>query len=791
MTEKPALNLTIPTIGEHVSEINSGVASPNTLNSFYGLETYSSKGTASSSPVSDIPQNSIIPEVAVTIPITDTKVPVFTIRVLFITTLLIAFNSYSSQFYLFRLNRAMINAISFIILSYPLGLLMEYLPKGILNPGKFNYKEHGLITVSTLAAYNIDGISLLTLQRLYYGNQNTFQNIDSGIKIGDCTSILFLLSLQTIGVAIAGFFTKFLVMPAELWYPENLVPINFINTFHSIHDRGISKLRMKAFLLVFGVGFVYEFFPHMFAPLLQSVSILCLAHGGASGALNPVKTGAHLQLNPIGQLGSISGGGIFSLAFDWTPISSLQPLVTPVWSQLNVLFANYLFSWVITPIVFYSNFMNAKNFKIYSAGTFYENGTFYNIKKYLVNDSLPLDKNVPTMWISPHWALCYGCAFAAFTSTVSYYLINYSKKSFQIFNSSRKEMAEKDVHTRLMQSYKSVPCIWYVFILAIASILLFVVTQESTEGFQMQGQFWVIPLATILSTIFILPIGILRAISNQSIDLGTISELIMGYLMPGYPLANATFKVICTSILNQGLVYLVHLKFGTYMKIPPRVIFFMQFYGIIAGSTMNYLNFDYATRRNDLVWKATHFNSTSTQWSARLPEILNSDSEIFGAISPQRFFNDPNTNYSFLFWFFLAGLLLPIITFMLAKALPRAGFHYINWPIIFQSVGLVVSGHANAIFITTLITIGTQYYLRKHYRGWYDKYNYIVAAGLDCAATLVPIIVFVIYRILPRTPQNGHRSIIPHYALNPDPSQFGMDYCGAIRVFNFTRVIYH
>lgn len=282
MTEKPALNLTIPTIGEHVSEINSGVASPNTLNSFYGLETYSSKGTASSSPVSDIPQNSIIPEVAVTIPITDTKVPVFTIRVLFITTLLIAFNSYSSQFYLFRLNRAMINAISFIILSYPLGLLMEYLPKGILNPGKFNYKEHGLITVSTLAAYNIDGISLLTLQRLYYGNQNTFQNIDSGIKIGDCTSILFLLSLQSIGVAIAGFFTKFLVMPAELWYPENLVPINFINTFHSIQDRDISKLRMKAFLLVFGVGFVYEFFPHMFAPLLQSVSILCLAHGGGN-----------------------------------------------------------------------------------------------------------------------------------------------------------------------------------------------------------------------------------------------------------------------------------------------------------------------------------------------------------------------------------------------------------------------------------------------------------------------------------------------------------------------------
>ncbi|KAJ3322049.1 hypothetical protein HDV06_003650 [Boothiomyces sp. JEL0866] len=790
MTAKPPLNVDIPTIGGNVSEINSGLASPNTIHSFYGLETYSSKDSDSNSAVSDIPQNSVIPEVAVTVPIFDTSVPVFTVRVVIITTLLVAFNSYSSQFYLFRLNRATINAISFIILSYPLGLLTEYLPDGIFNPGKFNYKEHGLITVATIAAYNIDGISLLTLQRQYYGNKNSFGEIDSGIKIGDCASIIFLLSLQSLGVAIAGFFTKFLVMPAELWYPENLVPINFINTFHSVHDRKISNLRMKAFIAVFGVGIVYEFFPHLIAPLLQSVSILCLAYGGASGNLNPVKIGNHFKFNPIAQFGSISGGGILSLAFDWTPISSLQPLVTPIWSQLNVLLANYLFSWVITPILFYTNFRNAQNFKIYSPSPFYENGTFYNIKKYLVNNSLSLENEVPSMWISPHWALCYGCAFAAFTSTISYYLINYSKKSYDIFKASRKELADQDIHTKLMQAYETVPCIWYVYVLAITSILLFIVTQEASEGFQIQGQFWVIPLATVMATIFILPIGILRAISNQSIDLGTISELLMGYLMPGYPLANATFKVVCTSILNHGLIYLVHLKFGTYMKIPPRIIFIMQIYGIIAGSTMNYLNFDYAARKNDLVWRATHFNSTLTQWSARFPEILNSDSQIFGAISPQRFFNDPNTNYSFLFWFFLLGFILPVFTYLLAKRFPRLGFNYINWPIIFQSVGLVISGQANAIFITTFIVIGTQYYLRKYNRKWYDKYNYIVAAGLDCAATLVPIVVYMIYRIILRPDrqlQKDHRTFMPYYALNPNSTQYGPDYCGATPVFNWTR----
>ena len=55
-----------------------------------------------------------------------------------------------------------------------------------------------------------------------------------------------------------------------------------------------------------------------------------------------------------------------------------------------------------------------------------------------------------------------------------------------------------------------------------------------------------------------------------------ITEYIIGYLYPGYPVANMSFKVYGYISMKQALAFLQDFKLGHYMKIPPRDMFMAQ-----------------------------------------------------------------------------------------------------------------------------------------------------------------------------------------------------------------------
>lgn len=55
-----------------------------------------------------------------------------------------------------------------------------------------------------------------------------------------------------------------------------------------------------------------------------------------------------------------------------------------------------------------------------------------------------------------------------------------------------------------------------------------------------------------------------------------ITELIIGYMYPGRPLANVTFKTYGYISMSQALMFLSDFKLGHYMKIPPRSMFLVQ-----------------------------------------------------------------------------------------------------------------------------------------------------------------------------------------------------------------------
>lgn len=62
----------------------------------------------------------------------------------------------------------------------------------------------------------------------------------------------------------------------------------------------------------------------------------------------------------------------------------------------------------------------------------------------------------------------------------------------------------------------------------------------------------------------------------QQIGLNIITEMIIGYIYPGRPLANVAFKTYGYISMAQALGFLSDFKLGTYMKIPPKSMFIAQ-----------------------------------------------------------------------------------------------------------------------------------------------------------------------------------------------------------------------
>lgn len=62
----------------------------------------------------------------------------------------------------------------------------------------------------------------------------------------------------------------------------------------------------------------------------------------------------------------------------------------------------------------------------------------------------------------------------------------------------------------------------------------------------------------------------------QQPGLNVITELVIGYLYPGKPLANVAFKTYGYISMSQAVMFLADFKLGHYMKIPPKSMFIAQ-----------------------------------------------------------------------------------------------------------------------------------------------------------------------------------------------------------------------
>lgn len=256
-----------------------------------------------------------------------------------------------------------------------------------------------------------------------------------------------------------------------------------------------------------------------------------------------------------------------------------------------------------------------------------------------------------------------------------------------------------------------------------------------------QLPWWGVIFAIALSSILSLPLNLINAVTGYGFGLNVLAEMICGYVLPGYPIANMYFKTLGYNTMAQAGVMANDLKIGHYLKVPPRMTFLHQMLGTIIGCIFNYIvNNSITTSQREIL-----IDPVGNQfWNGAGPQTINSAGITWGAIGPAVMFG-PSTQYYIILWAFIIGFALPVPFWLLHKRYPKAGFNYVNMPMILNGIATMPGTNTSWITLSFVIIIVTQWFVKRRHSAWFAKHNYLVSAALDSGTSLMVFLIALIF----------------------------------------------
>lgn len=655
-----------------------------------------------------------------------------------LTTVFVLIFAGVNQFFSLRYPSLTIGFVVAQLVSYPIGVALATLPDWQplrrkqdnsevhreswrswfdLNPGPFSLKEHAILTICvSLTSSSAYAMNILIAQTNFYN-----QNYSVGYEI------LLVITSQMLGYGAAGLTRRWVVYPGSMIWPQTLVSTTLFTTIHGDHRHSIvngwSISRYRFFLYVLVGSFAWYWFPGFIFTALSYFTFICW--------IKP----HNVVVNQV--FGYRSGLGVIPITFDWTQILQvgISPLATPWWVTANTFGAVVIFFWIIVPILYYNNVWYAKYLPMMSTTTFDHFAKPYNVSRVLTKD-LVLDQAAfeaySPLLVPFSYLMSYALNFAAVVAVFVHCALYHGKDIYNKLKDAKH--GGEDIHKKLMARYKEVPDWWYLILFLIVFALSIVVIAV----YDTQLPVWGLIISLLISMANFLPQGLLEAITNQHVGLNIITELIGGYLFPGKPIANLMVKLYGFIPMRQGLDFSRDLKLAQYMKVPPVLLFWMQIYSTILAALTNV-----GVQR----WMRFHVKDICTPDQsngficANGRTIFNA-SIIWGAVGPGKMFSIGKM-YNPIMYFFLIGAIVPVITFYLNRKWPNRWYGKISAPVFFTGPGNIPP--ATGVNYAAFAVVGFifNYLIKKRWRPWWNKYNYILSAGLDSGVAIATVIIFL------------------------------------------------
>ncbi|TBU44627.1 OPT oligopeptide transporter [Dichomitus squalens] len=620
-----------------------------------------------------------------------------------------------NEFYYFRYPSIMVTGIVAQLISFPLGRAWaRWIPQWkvfgmALNPGMFTIKEHVLITIMAgVGAQSAYATEIIAVQRVWYK-----QNFNFGYQW------MLVMSTQLIGFSVGGLARRLLVAPASMIWPNTLVLCALFNTLHSQSYAGIGRHD----------GLSRERF---FAYAFVSAAVWYIVPGYLFQALS-----YH------------SGMGFSLLSFDWNQIAFIgSPLATPWWAEANVIVGFLVFYWFLAPLVYFTNVWCSQYMPISALGPYDNTGKRrpYNLTRILNADStfdLQAYKDYSPLFLSATFAISYGLAFASITATIVHAILYFRKPIAVHLHRSLAE--QPDIHARLMSKYPPVPQWWYAGIL----VVTFTFSCLCIKLYPTQMTIWALFVALCIALVYLIPVGMIQAITNRQVGLNVITELVVGYMLPGRPVAMMMFKTWGYITMSQAMIFTSDFKLGHYMKIPPRPMFWCQVVATVVAGTVQLGVENWMFSNIPLI--CTPAQKDMSGFTCPNTEVFATASVVFGVIGPTLQFSKGQLYYPLLF-FFIIGAVCPLAVWLLTKRYPNSWLNYVN--LMFTGVGLIPPASAVNYVPWAMIGFLSQYVIRRRYFPFWAKYNCnldVLSAALDAGTAISTLLVYFILQY----PRNG------------------------------------
>lgn len=212
--------------------------------------------------------------------------------------------------------------------------------------------------------------------------------------------------------------------------------------------------------------------------------------------------------------------------------------------------------------------------------------------------------------------------------------------------------------------------------------------------------------------------------------------------------------------MSQALSFVSDLKFGHYMKIPPRTMFMCQVVATTFSCFIQIAVLNFALNNIDGVCTRTqpdHFTCPGGRvfFSGMLLSALptytllidcTTASVIWGLIGPARIFS-PGQIYSGLFIFFGVGAITPVIIYFAAKKWPKSPLKYLMAPLIFGGAGAIPPASPLNYLSWGIVGFTFQYFIKKRHFGWWSRLNFLTSSGLDLGLALATLFIFFAFTL--------------------------------------------
>ncbi|KAI3559083.1 OPT oligopeptide transporter [Colletotrichum abscissum] len=679
----------------------------------------------------------------------DPSLPCGTIRAWTIGVFFSVFLAFINQ--LFSIRQPLISIESNVaqLLAFPLGKAWEkFMPNTIfsvfgykipLNPGRFNKKEHMLIAIMANTAKSLPYTQYIVWTQVLpqYFNQPYAKSF--------AYQILIALSTNFIGYGLAGLTRRFIVYPSYCVWPASLVTIALNSALHNENNIAVpgpfkrlySMTRYKFFLWSFAAMFVYFWFPNYIFEVLTFFSWMTW--------ISPDNHNLEILT------GFRNGLGMFNPwpTFDWNVMlfDSVDPLMVPAFSTFNRTLGMWLLGFVIMGL-YYTNAWNTAYLPINSNRVFDHFGNLYNVSRALDDRGMYDHEkymNYSAAYLAAANTLVYGAFFALYAAAVThvaifhrYEIVMGFKNMWASIRRQKKTVAEgedsgeyKDVHNRLMAAYPEVSEWWYLGTLIVAAGFGFAGVAAwptyTTPG--------VVPYGIFLAVIFVIPIGIIKAMTGIEVTLNVLAEFIGGMWVQGNALAMNFFKSFGYVTCAHAVHFANDLKVAHYLKIPPRQTFACQMVATLISTFVctGVMNFQINIPNVCTPDAPMRFFCPG-------PNTFFTAAVLWGTIGPIKVFGHQG-QYNYLLLGFPLGIILPVLFYYLIKFYPKNRYLRQFHPVALFYGGINWAPYSfsyawPAVPIAWLSWI----YVRTRYLAFWSKYNFVLSASFSAGIALSGIL---------------------------------------------------